>query len=251
MKERFETIFDHQTIECILKKRGTYAIAIYYRGQYTNSTTVLSCGIFSVINNNKRNCICLIIDYLATTSAEVKNIMPGFSYKLFTGKGLGKLIINLIQVFGEHFSWNKRIPSVILKATEESKSFYEEIGFLSLNNEIKYKEMVISAKTNLIKIFQKDEVIRHYTEIKKEATNLYHMYLQGDKIIDHKKKKFINHVMQDLSLVVFNEKYDKDDIVEKVHDIINLKSYPKFLKDMHPQLLARSRKDCNTYWKNY
>ena len=183
---------------------------------------IISYGCFSLLYDKNQNCKCLVVDYFGTTSTLSKEILPSYKHHLFTGKGLGKLIINLIQVIATCFPKDKTSPCVLLKANDDYTSYYEEIGFQKPNTSSR--------------IFSKKIVKVHYEKIPNLDEKLHQYYLPLNYIIDHNKKSFINHVSQSLDNVDWSKNIIDNGVQRTVYDFFKSDDYQEFVNMIHPNL---------------
>ena len=102
----------------------------------------------------------VIVDYFTVTDVPPKFIAPHFNYERFRGKGVSKLLINLIQI-ESNMLCNSVENVIMLKYIE---SFYERIGFTEIHKRSKW--------------IQIKEVIAHYDLIK--AKDIYSKTLYND-----------------------------------------------------------------------
>ena len=168
----------------------------------SNEELFIAFASITKINQN-RDISLVIIDYNGSTEVAPKDIIPSFNHERFCGKGLGKLLLTLIQSISNVLCKDKD-NVVILKCTNELQSFYESIGFKG-----------VTKKSKWLSIF---EVKTHYQEI--QATKLLYCYIiESNIVIDHKSKTFINHVEQTLDDIDFSLSM-KDSKVPKYHQII-------------------------------
>jgi len=152
----------------------------------------------------KREVKLVIVDYFAVSEDKAFKLLPSFNYEQFKGKGIGKFVLNLVQVISNILCNNKE-NVVLLKCTSELKSFYELIGFEE-----------ITSDSDILAI---PEVKKHYNEIKHSA-DMFYFILKSNTVIDHLKKNFINHVEQSMDGIDFAKVY-KDKIWPKIHDVFN------------------------------
>ena len=137
LKKRFTDTTDHQGIDYVLSKKATMILTIEKTlDTQMKEDDIISLATFAPLYDSTAM-IGMVIDYIATTETEAKYILPLFQYTLFTGKGLGKLLINLIQVLA-HVISNKDTSNVLLKCNDELETFYTEIGFkpATVNNKM-------------------------------------------------------------------------------------------------------------------
>ena len=93
----------------------------------------------------------MIVDYIWCAQDNPTSVLPTFNHENFQGKGIGKLLINLIQTISIKFS-NGVENVVMLKCTDKLNPFFKSVGLEALSKSSKWEE-------------HKD-VINHYDEIK-------------------------------------------------------------------------------------
>ena len=69
-----------------------------------------------------------MINYFGCTAASPKEIIPSFKYEHFRGKGIGKLLINMIQVISNTLC-NDKDNVNLLKCIDELQTYYESVWF--------------------------------------------------------------------------------------------------------------------------
>ena len=99
LEKRFGDPNDHQGIRHILNQTTTYIITIGTDGENSKfgPEQIISFASFTTIYENNI-LIRTIVDYIGTTSMEAKFLVHSYNSTVFTGKGLGKILITLIQV---------------------------------------------------------------------------------------------------------------------------------------------------------
>ena len=182
LERRFDDPSDHEGIRYILSKDTTYTITIGTDGKHSNlePSQIISLATFTTIYEDKKF-ITTIVDYIGTTSKEAKFLVPSYNPTVFTGKGLGKLMINLIQVVS-HILSLQTTSNVLIKCNGDLETFYSEIGFVKA--------------TNKNELFSHKLVVEHYNKIPLLDPQLHKYYLPNNFLINHKYKSFINHVMK-------------------------------------------------------
>ena len=85
---------------------------------------------FASITNiyQDRDVSLVIIDYIGSTEAVPKDIIPSFNYEHIRGKGSGRLLLTLIQSI-PYVLCKDKDNVVMLRCTNEIQPFYESIGF--------------------------------------------------------------------------------------------------------------------------
>ena len=88
---------------------------------------IIAFSSFTKIKNNNEIGL-VIIDYFGYTEASTKEIIPLFKFERFFGKGISKLLINMIQVISNTLC-NDKGNVILLKCTDELQSYYKSVGF--------------------------------------------------------------------------------------------------------------------------
>ena len=78
--------------------------------------------------NNGRDTKLVIVDYFAVSDLNASDLIPSFEYERFQGKGVGKFLMNLVQVISNTLC-NEKENVVLLKCTDDPKSYYQLLGF--------------------------------------------------------------------------------------------------------------------------
>ena len=63
----------------------------------SNEELIIAFASFTKIKQNRDGSL-VIIDYIGSTEVAPKDMIPSFNYECFCGKGLGKLLLTLIQL---------------------------------------------------------------------------------------------------------------------------------------------------------
>ena len=92
-----------------------------------NEDLIIAFASMTKINKN-RDVSLVIVDHIWSTQVAPEEIIPSFNYERFCDKGLGKILINLIQSISNVLCEDKNIV-VMLKCTNELQLFYESIDF--------------------------------------------------------------------------------------------------------------------------
>ena len=138
------------------------------RNCVSNQDLLGSFASIAKMENNKNEVV--IVYYIAVTEVSPRTTVPHFTYERFGGKGVDKLLINLIQIVSNMLS-NGVENVVMLKCVQELESFCETIGKqLVLQNYINHQSGYNFKKLSIIII----AIILLKTYI-----------LQPDAIIDH------------------------------------------------------------------
>ena len=204
----------------MLRKKKTNIISISKKTNKVKEDKIIAFATYTPLYGGS-NFLGIIVDYIATTDVEVKYILPSYPRKLFTGKGLGKLIINLIQVIAHIMSGRKK-TNVMLKCNDDLTTFYEEIGFVSPIDPNK-------------DIFSNDIIAKHYKNIPNLDPYLHKFVLPQFWVINHKNKSFINHVLKNLDEVDFDST-EGQSISDNVHKIFQRNNYSTWVDMIHPTL---------------
>ena len=85
------TLFDD-----LLNKKSTIVISIKIFDKVSNEDLSIAFASITKINQN-REVSPVIVDYIGSTEVAPNDIIPSFNYECFCGKGLGKLLLTLIQ----------------------------------------------------------------------------------------------------------------------------------------------------------
>ena len=221
-QEAVQTVFtmnksDKTGLNYLLKQKDTIYVSVEAQSNLENkksSPIVLAFGIALPIYDKQKLFQCLHVDYVGTTWSSPINVITDYDHKLFHGKGLGKFIINLLQIVAWNLSSEKyRNTKLLLKADEERKGFYENIGFTEL-----------AADNSLLEI---DSMQVHSTMMKLDRSFKAYI-LDHNKVIDHKKVTFINHVHQATESVPLSVRFTKEENKELKQKIIDIISDPSF-----------------------
>ena len=146
-----------------------------------------------------------IIDYIGTTDKSPHDILPSYTKTTFSGKGIAKFLINMVQVLGYALSnEDLKHTQIILKAAEDKAAFYTHMGFREVT-----KDTLPLLNSNTVK--------QHY-EAQQLHPSMKSFVLDDNKVIDHNQHHFINHVYQDYRQVSYVAAFDKK-ITPQVHSI--------------------------------
>ena len=111
--------------------------------------SIVSFASITKLKNNKNEVI--IVDYFGIAKVSPISIVRYFNFERFRGKGVGKLLMNLIQIISNMLSYG--VENVImLKCAKELESFYETTDFEEIYHTSKWLHIL--------------EVIDHYDVIK-------------------------------------------------------------------------------------
>ena len=144
-----------------------------------------------------------LVDWLATTEKSPKDYLPDYPHERFRGKGLGNLLINLIQVLTYEMS-GELSSKVLLHAADHLHSFYENLGFVSLSKDEK-------------ELNGREDLIEHLKKIKLDSS-LSAFILKDELTILHSRRAFVNHVLQSLDRINFNSSFESD-IAKRLHGL--------------------------------
>ena len=93
----------------------------------SNEELIIAFASITKINKNRYDSL-IIVDYIGSIEVAPKDIISSFNYKRFRGKGLGKLLLTIIQSISNVLCKDKD-NAMMLKCTNELRPFYESIGF--------------------------------------------------------------------------------------------------------------------------
>ena len=232
-KEAMTEVFDQSEIDVqgmdyVLNKKSTYFVSVQAKsqidGEENNPPVLLSFASVTKFND-RDNFKCLYVDYLGTTTKSPKDVLSNYNHVNFTGKGLGKFMIHLLQCLAYSLS-TTRTPTtkITLKAAGDKASFYTCIGFRAMGNSDPFQQL--------------DSVKRHFSQ-----TNLddeLQLYVLNDfVVVDHTKLMFINHVHHPLSDIPLSSRIENS-IVPEVHAIFDTEAFRKEIK-----IKPRDEKDKN------
>ena len=187
-----------------MNKKSTLFVSIQAKSFPTQKSSVILCfAAVTCIRDNNKNFKCLIVDYFGTLKKDPKDVLNDYDYVSFTGKGLGKLMINLLQCLSYILSSTKT-TKVILKSDDDKASFYTTIGFTRLNS-----------NHHLLNL---SPVVNHYDKLDL-SKDLKSYVLTDSVVIEHLKSVFINHVYHSLSEVAFAG--GTEPFVPEVHSIFD------------------------------
>ena len=127
MIDIFTDKVDHSFFEILLKKKSTLILSLKAQSLMSNEDMIIAFATFTMIKKNNKICR-VIIDYFGCTEASPKKIIPSFNKERFHGKGISKLLINMIQVISNTLC-NDKDNVILLKCTDEYQSYYESVGF--------------------------------------------------------------------------------------------------------------------------
>ena len=221
MKECFvKTVDDKGIYHTITKPGDTYALTIQMKDPFQEEATILAFCIFSLVYNNKSpqqkkpTLFCAIVDYFGTIPSASKFVLPSFQHELFTGKGLGRFLLNMTQIFCFINSDQENYP-VLLKCNDDAKSYYEELGFIE--------------PSEAYDPFKHEEVIKHFEAIPDLSPDLHKFVLRESTRIDHHKKSFINRVYYDYKELILSGDIIDKHLVSKIHDFFHSKAFINLL----------------------
>ena len=188
----FDSPDDLDGIEYVLKKKSTIFVSVQAKTSGSksgkNPPVILCFAAVTTIHDNN-NFKFLIVDYIGTSKKDPKGVLSDCDYVSFTGKGLGKLMINLLQCLCYVLSARKqKTTKLLLKSDDEKSSFYTTMGFKLLNS-----------NSHLLKI---PSVVNHYERLAL-SKDLKSYCLDDSVVIQHLKLLFINHVYHPLEDVAF------------------------------------------------
>ena len=217
---------DIKAINYVLDKKTTYFISVQAKsevdGQSSKPPVFLSFASVTAMSD-KENFKCLYVDYLGTTTKSPKDVLADYDHMNFTGRGLGKFMINLLQCLSFCLSTSKTpTTKIALKAAADKASFYTSMGF------------VVMKKNH--RLLQLDSVTRHSLHVNIDP-ELKSYILNDFAVIDHKKVMFINHVHHPLSDVAFSTRFEES-IVANIHAVFDTEDFRNRL-----QIIARNRQD--------
>ena len=92
---------DQSGLKYILRQNQTIYVSIEAESSIEGSKTqpiVLAFAVATPIFNINKKFEFLIVDYLGTNSDSPRDLITDFNFAVFTGKGLGKFMINLLQI---------------------------------------------------------------------------------------------------------------------------------------------------------
>ena len=215
MQKVFTDEGDHRFFDKLMNRNSTIIVSIEVENTVSKLKKIIAFASLTKIQQG-REVILVIVDYFAVSDDKAFHYLPYFNYERFKGKGIGKFVLNLVQVISNTLCNNKE-NMVLLKCTEDPKSFYELIGFEE-----------ITSDSDILAI---NEVKKHYNEIKHSA-DMFDFILKSNTVIDHLKKNFINHVEQLIDGIDFAKVY-KDKIWPKIHKVFDR---TKFYMEMRENL---------------
>ena len=100
---------------------------------------IIAFASFTKIKNNSGIGL-VIIDYFGCTEASPKEIISSFKYEYFQGKGIGELLINMIQVISNRLC-NDKDNVILLKCADDLQSYYESVGFQKVQDDSEWLQI--------------------------------------------------------------------------------------------------------------
>ena len=156
----------------------------------------------------------IYLDYIGTSNTSPRDIITDYDHNVFTGKGFGKFMVNVIQVIAWGISpKDKPSTKIVLKAADGLKTFYTQMGFTEIDS---------NHETGL-KFLKYPSLQRHMEEFTGDH-KLNPYYLDDFAEIDLMRQDFINHVYQSLDTVSFETRYCET-IVPTMHKIFEDEGY--------------------------
>ena len=191
---------DKKGIRYVLNKSTTILLSIQLKNNLDKSKKdpfVLCCAAMQPIFD-KTLFKGLYLDYIGTSNANPRDTITDYDNTVFTGKGFGKFMINVMQVIAWAISPKDKLTTkIVLKAADGLKSFYTNIGFKEINENH-------SVGTNFM---QYPSLQRHLKSFPTDV-GLKPYILEDFAEIDLLKEYFINHVYQPLSSVPMNTRFE-------------------------------------------
>ena len=172
----------------------------------------------------------IYLDYLGTTNDSPRDIITNYDHNVFTGKGFGKFMVNVIQVIAWGISpKDKPTTKIVLKAADGLKTFYTQMGFKEIdsNHENGLKFLKYPSLQRHLGLFRGDKALKAY---------ILHDFAE----IDLLRQDFINHVHQSFATVPFQNSYCKT-IVPAMHKIFEDEDYLQKVKLIEVNELKKER----------
>lgn len=125
---------DAKAIDFVIKKRSSIFLSIQSqsndRGKSRDITFIAMACVTPILEGDQL--ICMIVDYIGTTTKNLNDVLSGFNHPVFTGKCIGKFMLNLVEVIGWALSnETNKTSKILLKADKEKLVFINQSVFIS------------------------------------------------------------------------------------------------------------------------
>jgi len=151
------------------------------------------------------------MDYIAVTDVSPRSILVNYDQTKFQGKGIARLLLNIIQVVNLAVS-DGDCENIVIKSSRELESLYRSIGF----QKAKQGE----------KMFKTASMKSHFAKMKQDKS-LMTYYLKNNHVIRYTfDGVFVNHVQREILDEVINLKETKT-LVDDLHKYFGTVQFQK------------------------
>ena len=198
-------------IKKVIEKSSTMFVSLQSQpkaaGEQRNITFIAFACVTPIFEN--KELICMIVDYIGVTTKSPNDVLSDFNHTFFTGKGIGKFMLNVVQGIGWALSTKNKefCTKLLLKADEEKAGFYKAVGFRKVT-------------TKDVPFLNTSGIKQHFQSLKIH-TSLVPFILDNASVINLKKSLFINHLEKKLDSITFDQEFDTS-IDDRVHPILEL-----------------------------
>ena len=196
----FEEGTDHHGIDYVLKDTNTYVVILQIEILHNNERKIIALATNTILNDCHQNSYVSVMDYIALTDISPRSFLTNYNQSKFQGKGIGRLLINIIQVLNHVVSRGK-CKYIVIKCDRELESMYKSFGFQKI------------AKSDPL---MKSPSIKYHFIQMKQNSSLIPYKLTNNHVVGYSfGKLFFNHVQREIQ----DEEFDQTEMKSIVNNL--------------------------------